>query len=286
MADYSLVPVDYLPDFEGVSLVPVDYDPVSADGVIQQAQGQVQGEAPSIQSQPVPAPNSQSSPIQPPSQPQPPQGPQAPVQPQSQPQPAPSTQPTPTVPAGPAIRGGSASPFVDFFNQLAAPERAESERVADLVRNHPTAAKIVGAIGLGSALIPPLAIAGAEGLGLFGAGAAADGAAGSTISGVGRAAAGSAARQAIAEAEATLPKGISRGDFRRLAGFEQGLEASSRASTEATAEIISNLKSAGITSRSIAAFQKIYESVARENPSNQSAVHRAALLANILRSFQ
>jgi len=103
---------------------------------------------------------------------------------------------------------------------------------------------------------------------------------------VGRAIADSAARQAIAEAEATLPEGISRDDFGRLAGFEQGLTASSRASTEATAEIISNLKSAGITPRSVAAFQKLYEGVASRNPSNLSAVHRAALLANILRSFQ
>lgn len=103
---------------------------------------------------------------------------------------------------------------------------------------------------------------------------------------VGSATAGSAARQAIAEAEATLPEGISRDDFGRLAGFAQGLAASSRASTEATVEIISNLKSAGITPRSVAAFQKLYEGVASRNPSNLSAVHRAALLANILRSCQ
>jgi hypothetical protein len=83
-----------------------------------------------------------------------------------------------------------------------------------------------------------------------------------------------------------LPEGIKRAQFGRLAGFEQGLEASGKASTEATAEIISRLKSAGITARSIAAFQKIYEGVARDNPSNLSAVHRAALLANILRKFQ
>jgi hypothetical protein len=71
-----------------------------------------------------------------------------------------------------------------------------------------------------------------------------------------------------------------------LAGFVQGLDKSGRASTEATAEIISGLKSAGVTSRSVAAFQKFYEGVAREFPSNTSAAHRAALLANILRSFE
>jgi hypothetical protein len=105
--------------------------------------------------------------------------------------------------------------------------------------NQSAAAKIEGAIGLGSLLFPPLAIAGAEGLGLFGAGlggsAAADGLAGSTISGGGRAVAGSAARQAISEAEASSPEGMTRKDFGRLAGFEQGLAASNQASTEATA---------------------------------------------------
>jgi len=48
MPDYSLVPVDYQPDFDDYSLVPVDHDPFAADGVaqqsqIQQAQAQPQG---------------------------------------------------------------------------------------------------------------------------------------------------------------------------------------------------------------------------------------------------
>jgi hypothetical protein len=34
MPDYSLVPVDYRPDFEDYSLVPVDYDPFAADDMI------------------------------------------------------------------------------------------------------------------------------------------------------------------------------------------------------------------------------------------------------------
>ncbi|HLI98906.1 MAG TPA: hypothetical protein VKT76_04240 [Bradyrhizobium sp.] len=38
MPDYSLVPVDYQPDFGDYSLAPVDYDPFAADGVTQQAQ--------------------------------------------------------------------------------------------------------------------------------------------------------------------------------------------------------------------------------------------------------
>jgi hypothetical protein len=263
MPDYSLVPADYQPDFDDHSLVRVDYDPFSGEATTQQAQAQqVQAQTQSAQAQ------------------------QTQNQPQSQPQPVRSAQPKPAVPAGSSIGDGSGSPFVGFFNQLAAPELAQSEGVADFVRNHPTAAKMEGAIGLGSLLFPPLAIAGAEALGLSGAGAVADGLAGSAISGAGRAAAGSAARQAIDEAVATLPEEISRGDFGRLAGFAQGLAASSRASTEATAEIISNLKSAGITPRSVAAFQKIYEAEATANPSNLSAIHRAALLANILRNLQ
>ena len=48
MPGYSLVPVDYQPDFGDYSLVPVDYDPFAADGAaqqsqIQQAQAQPQG---------------------------------------------------------------------------------------------------------------------------------------------------------------------------------------------------------------------------------------------------
>jgi len=42
MPDFSLVPVDYQPDFGNVSLVPVDYDPFADDGVTQQGQAQTQ----------------------------------------------------------------------------------------------------------------------------------------------------------------------------------------------------------------------------------------------------
>ncbi|WP_456753595.1 DUF4951 domain-containing protein [Bradyrhizobium sp. USDA 4461] len=259
MADYSLVPVDYQPSFDSYALVPVDYDPFAGDGGTQQAQAQ-------------PAPTQGQQADAKPTQ----------IQSQSLRQPAPSAQPEPS--------GGSSSPFVKFLNQLADPERAESEQVVDLVQNHPTAAKIAGTIGLGSVLLPPLAMAGAGALGLLGAGAGesavASGLAGSAVSGAGRVAASTAARQAISEAEATLPNGITRQEFGRLAGFENSLGNSSRASTEATAEIISRLKAAGITQRSVAAFQNFYENAAREVPSNTSAAHRAALLANILRSFQ
>jgi hypothetical protein len=170
MADFSLVPVDYQPDFDDFSLVPVEHDPFGDDGLMER----------------VPAQLAQAQ--QTPTQSQPAQFQQ--TQPQIQPQPVPSAQPTRPIPTGSTVEGDS--PFVRFFNQLAAPELAQSQGVTDLVRNNPTAAKMEGAVGLGSLLFPPLAIAGAEGLGLFGAGAAGavatDGLAGSTISRAGRAA--------------------------------------------------------------------------------------------------
>jgi hypothetical protein len=59
MPDFSLVPVDYQPDFGDVSLLPVDYDPF-ADGITQQAQAQpaqiqTQPAQPQPQSPPPPA---------------------------------------------------------------------------------------------------------------------------------------------------------------------------------------------------------------------------------------
>jgi Cytidine and deoxycytidylate deaminase zinc-binding region len=62
---YSLVPVDYQPDFSDYSLVPVDYDPFSADGMVQpatvQSASQPQPDAgfnqpPSVPQSPVSAP--------------------------------------------------------------------------------------------------------------------------------------------------------------------------------------------------------------------------------------
>jgi hypothetical protein len=41
MPGYSLVPVDYQPDFDGYSLVPVDYDPFAEDGPVQPSQIQL-----------------------------------------------------------------------------------------------------------------------------------------------------------------------------------------------------------------------------------------------------
>jgi hypothetical protein len=41
MPGYSLVPVDYQPDFDGYSLVPVDHDPFAADDIIQRARTQL-----------------------------------------------------------------------------------------------------------------------------------------------------------------------------------------------------------------------------------------------------
>ena len=60
MPDYSLVPVDYQPDFDDYSLVPVDYDPFAADGLVQQAQ---------FQQPPTPTPPAQPAPQTQPQQP-------------------------------------------------------------------------------------------------------------------------------------------------------------------------------------------------------------------------
>jgi hypothetical protein len=53
MPGYTLVPVDYEPDFSDYSLVPVDYDPFPEDGLVQQAQFQ-QPSAPTQPAQPQP----------------------------------------------------------------------------------------------------------------------------------------------------------------------------------------------------------------------------------------
>jgi hypothetical protein len=53
--DYSLVPVEYPPEFERVSYVPVEHDPFSEDGVSQQTQAQQEQtqQAPTQPAQPV-----------------------------------------------------------------------------------------------------------------------------------------------------------------------------------------------------------------------------------------
>lgn len=53
MADYSLVPVDYQPNFDGFSLVPVDHDPFGVSGVAPPAQAQP-GQTAQAQTQPSP----------------------------------------------------------------------------------------------------------------------------------------------------------------------------------------------------------------------------------------
>jgi hypothetical protein len=55
MPDYSLVPVDYQPQFDDHSLVPIGYDPFAADGVAQQPQIQLAQAQPQDPQQP-PAP--------------------------------------------------------------------------------------------------------------------------------------------------------------------------------------------------------------------------------------
>src|SRR6185437_540184 len=60
MPDYSLVPVDYQPDFDDYSFAPVDHDPFAADGLTQQAQ---------LQQPPTPTQPVQPQPQSPPQQP-------------------------------------------------------------------------------------------------------------------------------------------------------------------------------------------------------------------------
>jgi hypothetical protein len=68
MPGYSLVPVDYQPDFDDYSLVPVDYDPFAADGIIQRARtqqaSQPQPNAGFDQPPPVPQPPGQDPHLQ------------------------------------------------------------------------------------------------------------------------------------------------------------------------------------------------------------------------------
>jgi hypothetical protein len=78
------------------------------------------------------------------------------------------------VPTVPRPKGGvsdSAADIsaIDFFNQLAAPELAQSQALTDFVQQHPKAAAAEGALGLGVVLGIPAAGA----AGLLGAGAAA-----------------------------------------------------------------------------------------------------------------
>jgi hypothetical protein len=127
----------------------------------------------------------------------------------------------------------------------------------------------VGALGA-AAFFGGEALLGALGIGAeaTGAGAAAEG----TVT--------------IADAAALLPKGVNQAQFGRLAGFSQGLTASSQASTEATGEVIANLKTAGITREAISAFQRFYAAEAIKNPNNLSAIQRSALLENILKAMK
>jgi hypothetical protein len=60
MPGYTLVPVDYQPDFDDYTLVPVDYDPFAHDGPVQQAQ---------FQQPPTPTPPAQPQPQTQPQQP-------------------------------------------------------------------------------------------------------------------------------------------------------------------------------------------------------------------------
>jgi RHS repeat-associated protein len=89
----------------------------------------------------------------------------------------------------------------------------------------------------------------------------------------------------IEAAAATLPKGMSRAQFGNLVGFKQGLEASATASTKVGQGTISALKDAGVTKQAIKAFQKFYRGVAKDNPKNLSAAHRAERLKEVMKNW-
>ncbi|MEN3382543.1 MAG: hypothetical protein V7608_2587 [Hyphomicrobiales bacterium] len=77
--------------------------------------------------------------------------------------------PTAPRPKGGVFDSAAGGTAIDLFNQLAAPEHAESQALTDLVRRDPKAAAAEGALGLGLVLGIPAAGA----AGLLGAGAAA-----------------------------------------------------------------------------------------------------------------
>jgi len=88
----------------------------------------------------------------------------------------------------------------------------------------------------------------------------------------------------IADAAATLPEGMTQASFGRLAGFVQGQVAATLASVEAAAEVIANLKATNVTADTIAAFRRFCARVvASSEGDNLAAVHRAALLSNVLK---
>jgi hypothetical protein len=89
----------------------------------------------------------------------------------------------------------------------------------------------------------------------------------------------------IEAAEQTLPDGLYRVTFAKLAGFAKGPTRSSQASTEATAEILNNLRSAGVSRESVRAFRRFYAGIANGPVKNIAASHRAELLFNILRNY-
>jgi hypothetical protein len=77
--------------------------------------------------------------------------------------------PTAPRPKGGVSDSAARATAIDFFNQLAAPELAQSQALTDFVQQHPKAAGVEGALGLGVVLGIPAAGA----AGVLGAGAAA-----------------------------------------------------------------------------------------------------------------
>lgn len=96
----------------------------------------------------------------------------------------------------------------------------------------------------------------------------------------------SATAPTVNEGMALLPASLSRAKFGALAGFEQGLLASTQASIAASAETIEALQEAGVTRRMVSVIQRAYAQVARDTPQNVFAIHRAERLLAIKRGWK
>lgn len=92
--------------------------------------------------------------------------------------------------------------------------------------------------------------------------------------------------QLLARIKEMMPPGMKGGELGDLAGFQNSLEASKAASRIASDEAIKRLKAAGISRELLEAWAFHYAREAIRVPGQESALHRAALLRDILRRMK
>ena len=92
-------------------------------------------------------------------------------------------------------------------------------------------------------------------------------------------------RELREEVDRSLPAGMSRADFGRLAQFEQGQARSAAASTEAPGTVVGRLKESGISRRTLELLRDFYKLDQRITPANASAEHRVRYLESIIRRY-